>query len=82
MNELSEKVFAEYEAMINEQRIQNYDYNRIKSAPHVVLNAKVSKDGNLYCCLLGDNLQEGIAGFGETPQKACAKFDKIWMNGE
>lgn len=27
-------------------------------------NIKVFKDGNMWCALLGSNLQEGIAGFG------------------
>ena len=32
-------------------------------------------DGDQWCALLGDNLQEGVAGFGETPDKAMAAFD-------
>jgi hypothetical protein len=38
------------------------------------LNPKFSKDGNLYCYLYGDNLQEGIAGFGDTPYMAAVDF--------
>jgi hypothetical protein len=30
----------------------------------------VSLDGNQWCALLGGNLQEGIAGFGDTPAEA------------
>ena len=30
----------------------------------------VFMDGNLWCALLGDNLQDGLAGFGETPAEA------------
>ena len=36
--------------------------------------AKLSKDGNRWCYLLGDNLQEGVAGFGESPLKAAKDF--------
>lgn len=46
--------------------------------PHVILKAKMSKDGNQWCCLYGENLQEGVAGFGDTPAKAAASFDEAW----
>ena len=39
-----------------------------------VLKPKFSKDGSMFCYLYGDNLQEGIAGFGETPYKAAEDF--------
>ena len=34
------------------------------------------KDGDHWCYLLGDNLQDGIAGFGKTPYKAMIDFNK------
>lgn len=33
-------------------------------------------DGNQWCYLLGNNLQEGIAGFGDTALGAAEDFDK------
>lgn len=48
------------------------------SAPHVRLRPSIFPDGNQWCCLLGDNLQVGIVGFGETPEKACAAFDNAF----
>ena len=71
----------EYKGMLYEQKVQNYTYNCERSAPHIIHNAKIFKDGNKYCCLLGDNLQDGIAGFGETPEKACSEFDRVWRRG-
>jgi hypothetical protein len=41
-----------------------------------VLNPKLSKDGNMWCFLYGENLQEGVAGFGETPYTAMIDFDR------
>lgn len=38
------------------------------------LQPKFSKDGNQFCYLYGENLQEGIAGFGDTPYLAMADF--------
>jgi len=34
----------------------------------------LSKDGNKWCVLWGENLQEGIAGFGDTIEKAMVNF--------
>ena len=38
------------------------------------LKPKFSKDGDMYCFLFGDNLQDGIAGYGEYPYKAAENF--------
>lgn len=32
------------------------------------------KDGNQWCYLLGENLQVGVAGFGDTVMTACINF--------
>lgn len=34
------------------------------------LGPQPTPDGNAYCCLEGENLQDGIAGFGDTPEEA------------
>ena len=41
-----------------------------------ILKPKFLKDGNMYCYLHGDDLQSGIAGFGETPYKTAVDFVK------
>ena len=38
------------------------------------VGAKLSKDGNMYCFLWGDNIQDGVCGFGETIFKAAWDF--------
>lgn len=38
------------------------------------LGIKPFKDGNMWCYLYGDNIQEGICGFGETIYKAAWDF--------
>ena len=42
------------------------------------LNPKFSKDGNQFCFLYGENLQEGIAGFGSTVFEAVNDFCKSY----
>lgn len=71
----------EYKGMLHEQKMQNYVYNCSRMAHHVIHNAKVFKDGDSFCCLLGEDIQTGICGFGETPAKACGEFDSIWEYG-
>ena len=41
-----------------------------------MLSVKLSVDGNQYCYLLGEDLQSGIAGFGETPHLAMLDFNE------
>ena len=38
------------------------------------IEAVISRDGDEWCCLAGENLQEGIAGFGLTAQQAVQRF--------
>jgi len=37
----------------------------------VAAGAKLTLDGNEYCYLIGDNLQEGLAAYGESPYAAA-----------
>lgn len=46
--------------------------------PSVLYRPSLSIDGNQWCALYGNNLQEGCAGFGDTPAKAMADFDCNW----
>lgn len=46
--------------------------------PSVVFRPKVYIDGNQWCALYGDNLQDGVAGFGDSPDQAMREFDKAW----
>lgn len=34
--------------------------------------------GNKWCALYGDNLQDGVAGFGDSPELAYLDFDRAW----
>lgn len=48
--------------------------------PSAVYRPTLSVDGNMWCALYGENLQDGCAGFGGTPDAAMWDFDKNWMN--
>ena len=40
----------------------------------VELNIKVYKDGDKFYALMGEDVQEGVAGVGNTPEQALQNF--------
>lgn len=50
------------------------------TAPHVLYKPTLMADGTKWCALFGEDLQVGVAGFGDTPADAMAAFDKAWMS--
>jgi hypothetical protein len=50
--------------------VEQLEYNKFK-----MLNPTLTKDGNQWCCLLGADLQVGIAGFGDTPYLAILDWN-------
>lgn len=46
--------------------------------PSAVYRPAISIDGNQWCVLYGDNLQYGVAGFGDSPSDAMRDFDANW----
>lgn len=46
--------------------------------PSVLFRPSLSIDGNQWCALYGTNLQDGVAGFGDTPEAAMKDFDAQW----
>lgn len=43
-----------------------------------MLKPRIFIDGNQWCVLHGENLHDGIAGFGESPILAIYDFNKAW----
>ena len=41
-----------------------------------ILRPKIFIDGDQWCVLYGDNIQDGICGFGESPRLAIFDFNK------
>lgn len=46
--------------------------------PSVLYRPQLCQDGNQWCALYGENLMEGVAGFGDTPKDAMEAFDAAW----
>ena len=51
-----------------------------RQRPHVLMRPKLFPDGDRWCALYGADLQEGVAGFGESPDKAMVAFDAAWYS--
>ena len=48
--------------------------------PCILLRPKISRDGDMWCVLYGDNLHDGIAGFGRTANEAFHDFDNNYFH--
>jgi len=46
--------------------------------PSVQYRPSIGVDGDQWCALYGDNLQNGVAGFGDSPAEAMTAFDAEW----
>jgi len=46
--------------------------------PSVLFRPGIYPDGDKWCALYGENLQEGVAGFGDSPDLAARAFDEAW----
>ena len=43
-----------------------------------MLKPSIQIDGNQWCVLYGEDLQAGIAGFGDSPHMAIMDFNSAW----
>jgi hypothetical protein len=50
----------------------------VQCRPSAVYRPSIKMDGDQWSALYGDNLQDGVAGFGDTPAAAMAAFDQAW----
>lgn len=48
------------------------------SRPSTIHRPRLSIDGNQWCALHGADLQDGVAGFGDSPELAYVNFDRNW----
>ena len=46
--------------------------------PCILWKPRLFVDGNQWCALFGDNIQEGVVGFGDSPDAAMWSFDNEW----
>ena len=55
-----------------------YDYAIKMNEPFTIYRPRIFIDGNQWCALYGENIQDGVAGFGGSPEKAAEDFNRNW----
>ena len=77
---LADRIASQFDfshhAQIVSQEFANAAYEMQR--PSVLFRPKVFIDGNQWCALYGENIQDGVAGFGPAPDAAMRDFDKNW----
>lgn len=58
--------------------MEDYHASLDRRTPSYMYRPKLSIDGNQWCALYGENLQDGVAGFGDSPEDAYLDFDRAW----
>lgn len=48
--------------------------------PSTIYRPVLSLDIDAWCAMYGENIQDGVSGFGSTPAEAMAAFDREWTN--
>ena len=48
------------------------------TVPSVIWKPRLFIYGNQWCALYGEDLQSGVAGFGDSPELAVWDFDRAW----
>jgi hypothetical protein len=46
--------------------------------PNIFYKPKLFRDGSQWCALLGEDIQIGVCGFGDSPAAAMKAFDAEW----
>jgi|SRR5665213_477542 len=59
--------------------IMAQNFSEAYESPSAVYKPSLKIDGDTWCALYGDNIQEGVCGFGDTPGKAMADFNRNWL---
>lgn len=67
-----------HQAYIQNDMTMQHLFQQAEYTLFSILRPKIYKDGNQWCVLYGDNVQDGICGFGDTPYKAVVDFNNSW----
>jgi hypothetical protein len=60
-------------------RYQELENARTASRPSMILRPSICRDGDAWCALFGKNIQEGVVGYGDSPELAYQDFDRAWV---
>lgn len=79
LNQQTQQLIADQVAHFAEMAKEAIRYAAAEyERPSAVFRPRLSIDGNQWCALYGENLQDGVAGFGASPADALWDFDRNW----
>ena len=83
MTDDSHVIAMRHQAASYESNAHEVEYDNALDAarPSMRFRPRLSIDGDQWCALYGDNLQDGVAGFGKSPEAAYLDFDREWVKG-
>ena len=78
---LIERIASQFDFSFYAQQLRDDALNVIYELqrPSTVYRPTLSIDGNQWCATYGENPQDGVAGFGNSPSEAMVDFDKEWV---
>lgn len=69
---------SDIQSILNIQYADALEASNEARRPSRVWRPALMIDGDQWCALYGANLQDGVAGFGDSPAAAMEAFDRAW----
>lgn len=80
MNKKHKKEIEKFQVMVCKKTLEVAEtLKKLGERPSVIYKPSIYIDGDKWCVLYGVNVQDGVAGFGDSPEEAIADFDKNWV---
>ena len=79
-SQLIDQIARQFDISSEKERIQDQVMSILEDhrQPSILYRPSLSRDGDQWCALYGNDLQCSVAGFGKSPGKAMHDFDKNW----
>lgn len=75
---MENRLLPDYNGHVANAEVNLYYYTCELNRPSYLYKPRLSIDGDEWCALYGEDLQNGVVGFGKSPEEAYADFDKNW----
>ena len=76
---MNNSMLPDYNGHIAAAEVNIYEYSCYINKPSYLYKPRLIIDANKWCALFGESLQEGVAGYGDSPELAYQDFDKQWV---
>ena len=74
----NESAQNQHDAALLQQSRMSYAIQMEELCMFALLKPKLYRDGDQWCVLYGENIQEGVVGFGDTPYSAISDWNGDW----